>query len=202
MPRTKLNNLQDKIENTKKKKIETRKSKIDQEKIVLSPKDYKLFCDTVFMCYIRYRDGWKCGLTGKQFDVGDYSKYQACHFVPKSRLAGRYLEENCHGQSAWCNYQESLGNPYWVNRYTEFMNKKYGRKRVNEIFQLNFTHSNWKLKDWKQKAKEVYQQACSLENGSEIVSGRLSMVYKTLRDKKKLDLILKEIALEGNQGVS
>lgn len=193
MPKTKLNKLLDKFEETKKKKIETRKKKIDKENITLSSKDYKFFCDTVFMCYIRYRDGWKCGLTEKQFVVGDYSKYQACHFVPKTRLAGRYLEENCHGQSAWCNYQESLGNPVWVKRYTDFMNKKYGRKRVNEIFQLNFSHTTWKMKDWENKAKEVYDQACKLENGAEIISGRLSMVYKTLREKKKLEMIMEKI---------
>jgi hypothetical protein len=193
MPRTKLNKLLDKFEETKQKKITTRKKKIEKEGVTVLPKDYKLFCDTVFMCYIRYRDGWKCGLTGKQFEIGDYSKYQACHFVPKSRLAGRYMEENCHGQSAWCNYQESLGNPYWVKRFTDFMNKKYGRKKVNEIFKLNFSHSNWKLKDWKQKAVEVYNQACKLENGAEIVNNRLNMVFKTLRDKKKLEIIMKEI---------
>lgn len=198
MPRTKLNNLIDKQKALKNKKIATRTKRIQKENIKPTPKDYKLFCDTVFMCYIRYRDGWKCGLTGKQFDVGDYPKYQACHFVPKSRLAGRYLPENCHGQSAWCNYQESLGNPYWVKRFTDFMIEKYGEEKVNEIFKLNFTHTKWGIKDWREQSKNTYSLALSMDNGEQILNERLNFVFKSIKQKIILDYIKNEINAHTN----
>ena len=193
MPRTRLNKTLDKMEEIKNKKILTRKKRIDDENIRPTPKDYKLFCDTVFMCYIRYRDGWTCGLTGKTFEIGDYSKYQACHYVPKSRLAGRYLPENCHGQSAWCNYQEALGNPVWVQRYTEFMIQKYGKEKVDELFKLNFAHTKWGMKDWREQAKKVCELAFTMENAQKIILDRLKSVFKTLKSQKIVKIIAKEI---------
>lgn len=193
MPRTKLNNTLDKMKALKEKKISGRKRTIDGLKITLSTQDFKKFCDTVFMCYIRFRDNWTCGLTGKKFDVGDFSKYQACHFIPKSRLAGRYLPENCHGQSAWCNYQEALGNPVWVARYTDFMTEKYGKEVVNRLFALNSVHTNWKMKDWEEQARKVCVLAFSLENGREITEKRLNAVYKTLKEQKILELVKNRI---------
>ena len=193
MPRTKLNDMLDKMEALKEKKVSGHKRRIDGLKITLTTQDFKKFCDTVFMCYVRFRDGWICTLTGKKFDEGDFSKYQACHFIPKSHLAGRYLPENCHGQSAWCNYQEALGNPVWVARYTDFMTQKYGRKVVEELFALNSVHTTWKMKDWEEKAKEVCILAFSLENGKKNTEKRLNAVYDTLKEQKILDLIKSRI---------
>lgn len=186
----------DKMDALKKRKIVCRKKNLDKINITLTTQDFKKFCDTVFMCYIRFRDNWTCGLTGKKFDVGDFSKYQACHFIPKSHLAGRYLPENCHGQSAWCNYQEALGNPVWVARYTDFMTEKYGREVVNRLFALNSVHTSWKMKDWEEQAKKVCTLAFSLKTGRQIIRSRLNSVYKTLKDQKILSLIKTRIDYE------
>lgn len=193
MPKTKLGEALRKSKEIAAKRLETRKRKIERRRTVRNS-EYKKFCDICFETYVRWRDSWIDTLDGTRYTPGDYEHYHACHFIPREVLATRYLEENCHGQSSGHNWaMSSKATPIIRLRtqriYTDFLKKKYGYKKVNELFKLSKTLTH--LFDWRCTAKRLYEQAISLNKDA--IEARLKQCYRTLEEKHALNLILSEI---------
>lgn len=162
----------------------------------LKTSDYKRFCDVCFEFYIRWRDRWTDGLDGRKFTPGDYEHYHACHYISRASLATRYLDENCHGQSSGHNWGMSSSAPLLIRQRTErqymrFMVKKYGRAKVAELEQLSRTICRWTAVDWTDKAGELYKKAHQIN--ADALNDRLTSIYRTIKDKHILSLIMAQI---------
>ncbi len=86
-----------------------------------------------FSLFIKVRDNYTCITCGRQ---GTGNGMHAGHFVPSAvgGLALRYNEANVHAQCYHCNI--NLGG--WGERYTEVLEKRHGKKYVNDLRKLKY----------------------------------------------------------------
>lgn len=191
MPRTKLGMQVAKRKKDYQSRVATRKKNIIESCPTPQWQHYRQLCDYLFETYIRYRDGWKCVLCGKQHRIGDYEHYHACHFISRRILSTRYDPINCHGQSSWLNYQERLGNVKVIDEYLTYVREKYGVEEVKRLYSLAKTHTVWNLSQWIQKARELYIQPSDQVPGwSQIIDGRLKALYNTTKKRFLLEQML------------
>lgn len=193
MPRTKLGASVQKTKDAYKRRADSRAAKAIAQCPDLTYKDYRELCDILFETWIRFRDGWKCVLCGKQYEIGDWCHYVGAHFISRRILATRYLPYNCHGQSNWLNHQQRLGNPEIQAKYLDFMRETYGQDTVNELFRLSKVHTVWNLDQWRAKTKELYEQMLSIHDGQNIIEQRLNIIYNTRIRQYQLNRMLREI---------
>lgn len=190
MPRTKLGMAVQRRKEQYKKRIDTRIANTIAQCDEPTWKDYRELCDYLFETWIRYRDGWKCPLTGKTYAEGDYEHYHACHFIGRRCLATRYLPENCHGQSSWLNYQQSLGNVKVIDEYLQFMRVTYGQDTINRLYVLAKGNVRWTMNQWRSKLTELWNQMLSIPNGQQIMEKRFETLYTTTKRRYALERML------------
>lgn len=195
MPITKLDRW-----TAKQRKIAAAKRATRTEKIArittLKTSDYKRFCDICFEFYVRWRDRWTDGLDGRKFTPGDYEHYHACHYISRASLATRYLDENCHGQSSGHNWAMSSSAPMLIRQrterlYTDFMRRKYGQDKIDELARLSTQICRWTAVDWMELSQKLYEKARQIN--ADALNDRLGSVYRTLKEKRILALIMDKI---------
>lgn len=175
--------------------LATRRAKAVKRTTLTTP-DYKKFCDICFEFYIRWRDNWIDGLDGKHYTPGDYEHYHACHYITRGCIATRYDPDNCHGQSSGHNWAMSQNAPTLIKdrtlrQYTRWMELNLGRETVERLEELSHTITHWTIPDWMDRARELYGQA--VEINADGLKDRLNSIYKTIHDKRTLELIMEAI---------
>lgn len=98
--------------------------------------EYKLFSDTCFETAIRWRDGWKSVISGKQFKPGEYDKLHAGHFLSRLNWGSRHRGLNCHAITQGENYAMSRGDVRTINKYANFLEKTYGDNVLSELDEM------------------------------------------------------------------
>lgn len=191
MPRTKLGMAVKRRKEQYKKRIDTRIANTVATCPEPTWKDYRELCDYLFETWVRYRDGWKCPFTGKIYEEGDYEHYHAGHFIGRRCLATRYLSENCHGESSWLNYQQSLGNVKVIDEYLQFMRRTYGQDTINHLYDLAKTTGRWTMAQWRAKLVELWEQMMTIPNGKQIMEKRFETLYITTKRRYALSQMLK-----------
>lgn len=101
--------------------------------------DYKLFADTCFELGVRWRDGWKSIISGKQFKERDYQNLHAGHYISRACWATRHLPVNCHAITQGENYAMSRGCVKTISAYTDWLKKHCGDWQVEKLNELSTT---------------------------------------------------------------
>jgi hypothetical protein len=116
--------------------------------------------DTIFSRYIRLRDAdelgnIKCCTCGV---VIPWKEADCSHFIPRSNLATRWLEMNCHAACVDCNRMKH-GN---LEKYADFLRAEYGPDAVMILEDLGrSTHKMMPyevrelVREYKKKIKEL-----------------------------------------------
>lgn len=140
-----------------------KQSKLDYQSLIKQ-------IDDAFQMYIRYRDGWRCVVCGKEIPPsteGAKSLMHGGHFISRGYMPLRWDEANCHAQCAGCNYNQSQKgiDP----RYTAYMTRKYGSdifdyfvKQYHRDFKYSAAELADILKMWQDKLaiiKEIYHNS-------------------------------------------
>lgn len=192
MPRTKLSDIVQKRKELTKKRYEMRKKRLSDKKHELTTAEYTKFCDVIFETYIKLRDGWKCGITGKQYAYGlEFQFYQSCHYFSRKFFATRYVEENCNGQSSACNQAEHWNDASMWRKYDEMMVRKWGDGIIEELRQeKNKIVKKSAIWFW-EIANRYYKKCADYKNGTDIVNNRLKKVFgATIADKILLERLM------------
>jgi len=156
----------------------------------LTSLDYKKFCDTCFEMWIRWRDGWQSVVSGRAYPW-DYTKIHAGHYFGRGSLNTRYDPRNCHAITSQENYWQHLGKQDEIIKYHDFMLRTYGQETLDELREMSQTLSHWSIPDWMDKARELHTQSFAY-NPRETKS-RLDAVYRTIKEKLVLELIIETI---------
>lgn len=116
---------------------------------------------TQFSRYIRLRDsvnGWgNCCTCGTKIYWKDG---QAGHFVPGRTNAVLFQEEGVHLQCRSCNLFKGGS----IHEYFDFMIKKYGEERTEEIRRERFKSVKYSIQDYKEIEQRYKLLADELEN--------------------------------------
>ena len=111
-------------------------------------------------------------------------------------MAIRYDERNCHGQSSVHNARMAgIFGPEWrrltEDKYNRFMLYKYGPEVLDELNTLARTPYARSVVEWIDLARELYSKCMAFS--SKATEERLSQVYRRLKEKRILELIMKKI---------
>lgn len=98
--------------------------------------DYKFFADTCFETAVRWRDGWKSVISGKQFQPRDYSGLHGGHYHSRAKWGTRHFPMNCHAITQGENFAMSRGCVKTISAYTDVLHKKYSDWALNKMLEL------------------------------------------------------------------
>lgn len=99
----------------------------------ITPTDYKNFSDLCFEVGIRYRDGWRSVISGKQFEEGDWARLHAGHGLSRKYWATRHNGMNCYAITAAENELMSLNDPDTIDRFWRAVARIHGGRAADEL---------------------------------------------------------------------
>jgi hypothetical protein len=109
-------------------------------------KDHQFYIQTlqkIFNTWIRLRDqGKDCISCGKKLT----GTYHAGHFIPTTKQALRFNEDNVFGQCIKCNLHLH-GN---INGYVRNLPKRIGWERMERLYELEHTTVKWTIEELKE----------------------------------------------------
>lgn len=121
----------------------------------LKDRTWKLFSEWIRRKAADKKGNVKCVTCTNE---GYWKSFQAGHFIPGRRNSILFVEENCHVQCYACNVCNH-GN---LIPYYEFMENKYGKKKIKELKKLKersvtFNESDYEtmIEQLKLKIKEL-----------------------------------------------
>lgn len=103
----------------------------------------RTLADTVFSNWIRERDDWTCQRCGAQFEKPSAGLHNS-HFFSRAKRALRFEPDNCVALCFNCHKHftaedEFRGGPMLAHEHKEFVLKRIGQKRLDELEVLSHT---------------------------------------------------------------
>ena len=117
---------------------------------------YKKKAWTAFSHYIRLRDSKNGFAKCCTCEIVDEWRYlQAGHFIAGRNNSILFVEDNCHAQCVGCNFFGNNAKSY--GKYFEFMKRRYGLQRIDELMTLSNRIVLFSKIDYEQ-IEETYKQ--------------------------------------------